>query len=304
MNLQEITKITGLPFKQKGSRMIAACNIDGTPHPRSDKTVATVGKYGAIIISEQGGECLGLNKWIEIYGDGNTIKSDKIEVKQIERIFVDEMHWGASIPNVYRGNLFTFLSTILGYQKTHDAFIRYKVGENSTDRTVFWYTNELNQVCHDATVIYGDDGRRKKVGGGFRSFGVDYGYTGQCLFGSHLIPNFKGEKCVVESEKSALIMSIVDPNRLWLATGGSNKIGPIKEDMLLYPDFDQAGSFWECIGCVDKKGCIIERVDKKRVKTWGCHNANSNLKKWWSGLRVEDGYDVGDYILNKYSKKL
>ena len=90
----------------------------------------------------------------------------------------------------------------------------------------------------------------------------------QCLFGEHLLethPNppceggdlaprcqhplphregWGGSPCLVESEKTALIMSLVCPDKVWLATGGKANF---KEQMLapliglevaVYPDAD------------------------------------------------------------------
>ena len=53
----------------------------------------------------------------------------------------------------------------------------------------------------------------------------------QCLFGLHIIYDITKDNiiCIVESEKTAIIMSIVLPNFLWLATG--SKTG-FKKEML------------------------------------------------------------------------
>lgn len=44
----------------------------------------------------------------------------------------------------------------------------------------------------------------------------------QCLYGQHLLPcRPEAHVCVVESEKTALVMACLRPRELWLATGGS-----------------------------------------------------------------------------------
>ena len=87
--------------------------------------------------------------------------------------------------------------------------------------------------------------------------------VGQCLFGEHLAPLLSPqggetptamsaplplgggwEGALVESEKTALIMSIVKPDTVWLATGGKQNLKAamltplIGLDVALYPDAD------------------------------------------------------------------
>ena len=66
----------------------------------------------------------------------------------------------------------------------------------------------------------------------------------QCLFGIHnLIDYEKGRTvCIVESEKTAVMMSILCPGFLWLATGSKSNLKselllPLKEyNIILFPD--------------------------------------------------------------------
>ena len=71
-----------------------------------------------------------------------------------------------------------------------------------------------------------------------------------CLFGLHLVDIWKdAEVCIVESEKTALLMAIAYGNhagQVWMACGGlenlnREKLKPIieqKRDIILYPDRD------------------------------------------------------------------
>ncbi len=57
-------------------------------------------------------------------------------------------------------------------------------------------------------------------------------------------PSWGGSLCIVESEKTALILSLVCPDKLWLATGGkanfkeSMLVPLIGRDVEVYPDAD------------------------------------------------------------------
>lgn len=268
-----LAEITGLPFKRRGNKMISATYIDGRPHINRDKTFAVLKDGIGIYIKEGGGEDISLNEWLRLYGDIDKLEceyhADVVEYKIPERVYVDELFLDCSIPMEYKGNLFKFLVGKFGYEKTLNAFRKYRVGEVDGD-TVFWYVNELGQICHDNIMTYGENGKRMKEIPPRRKFFMNNGYTGECLFGAHLF-EFNKEICVVESEKTAIIMSIFDKKqRIWMATGGSEKMLHIKEEMKLFPDYDKAGFKW--------KGNVVE---------------------WWNGLDVENGWDVADYVLNK-----
>ena len=65
----------------------------------------------------------------------------------------------------------------------------------------------------------------------------------QCLYGQHLLPRRPdAHVCVVESEKTALIMAALQPQHLWLATAGSGGLSAERVSCLrgrrvtLFPD--------------------------------------------------------------------
>ena len=71
----------------------------------------------------------------------------------------------------------------------------------------------------------------------------------QCLFGQHLLTRRPDDHvCIVESEKTALIMAACRPEHLWLATAGSGGLSAERlhclqgRRVILFPDS----------GCYDK----------------------------------------------------
>lgn len=310
MTLTEIRELTGLPFKRYNNQYVAPCYIDGSPHAAFNKIYTTY-YDGSWWITEQGGEAISLQQWLKLYGDSEKrVPNTKMEEPpKIERKFVSQIIYGKTFPEIYQGNLFLALSRIFGVITTHEAFVRYSIGESSKRDTVFWYRNESGQWLHDQVVPYRTDGKRDKSLDmtGWRKCKSKDGYTGRGVFGGHLIRGFTGEICVVESEKTALIMSLVDKkNRLWVATGGSNKTAQIKENWTMFPDFDDAGKFWECLGCQNKgkTGCVIERKEGRRTKKWECQFGSKKVSHWFKGIDVSDGDDVADYVINKMRKKV
>ena len=82
----------------------------------------------------------------------------------------------------------------------------------------------------------------------------------QCLFGLHLIRKYPEKPVfVVESEKTAVIMSILKPKYLWLATGGLSllsweKIWAIRDRQIrLFPD----------LGCFEKWESKAKEIEQK-----------------------------------------
>ena len=68
-----------------------------------------------------------------------------------------------------------------------------------------------------------------------------------CLFGLHLLQGWGGTVAIVESEKTAVIMSALKPDCLWLATGGKTELNVAKlkplcqHKVILFPDTDENG---------------------------------------------------------------
>lgn len=66
----------------------------------------------------------------------------------------------------------------------------------------------------------------------------------QCLFGEHLLKKYPDKPvCLVESEKTAIICSAVNPDCLWLATGGKGQLNDRVEVLegrriIAFPDID------------------------------------------------------------------
>jgi len=270
-----LPEITGLPFRRYGNRMISATYINGDAHRQKDKTWAVLKSKG-IYIAENGGENISLREWLVKYGDitrlGRRSKGSWEDVKPPKQIWVTDEMVDATIPDKYKGNLYNFLSFAFGKREVRDMLWKYNVGEGSEGETIFWYQNAIGKFCHDQRILYGVNGRRQKDVGGWRKHKVDMGYTAKCVFGAHLI-GVRDDINVVESEKTALIMALSGADGVWVATGGSTKLGGIRDGWKLYPDYDEAGKLWE------KKGEVV---------------------KWWEGEEVSEGEDIGDLVVRKY----
>ena len=132
----------------------------------------------------------------------------------------------------------------------HQVYEDYCIGATSMSNIIFWQIDEQMRVRTGHIMQYYSDGKRHdgyqnwvhceknfkdKVPEGFVLY--------QCLFGEHLLPlRPEAHVCIVESEKTALIMAAHQPQYLWLATSGSSGLNAEKVECLrgrrftLFPD--------------------------------------------------------------------
>jgi hypothetical protein len=157
------------------------------------------------------------------------------------------------------GNNFTdFLKTKFKAEEVFIAMQKYFItgsNERWQGATVFWQIDNLDKVHAGKVLHYNpQNGRRMKDKNNKSS--IDWIHSllkknksisefnlGQCLFGLHLINEDKTNKiALVESEKTAVIMSICMPNYTWLATGSKSGLKydflkPIKDyKIIAFPD--------------------------------------------------------------------
>lgn len=162
-------------------------------------------------------------------------------------------------------NLARFLSQYFSREEMIEAFALYKIGIDYRGDTLFWQIDR-NGNARTAHIMPYDpiNGHRLKKGDvrlgnrkestwiqsrDFWQLSEEERQTKQspddfeqCLFGEHLL-SMKGQDsngmywesklvCIVESEKTALIMSMIDSSKLWLACCGLNSFGQQKKEAL------------------------------------------------------------------------
>lgn len=129
------------------------------------------------------------------------------------------------------------------------VFNDYLVGATRQGHVIFWQIDHLQQVHGGHIMQYRADGHRDGFQGWVHPRLIRQGLLPldwqlyQCLFGQHLLPRRpEAHVCVVESEKTALLMAAVRPNQLWLATCGSGGLSAERVKCLqgrrvtLFPD--------------------------------------------------------------------
>lgn len=150
-----------------------------------------------------------------------------------------------------RNTFVDFLHTLFDDSPKVDAGIeRYCIGGDSHGRTIFPNIDQEGRCVGGAVIPYLANGHRDKSKGAsnihaeLRRKDKTLPTQGdQVLFGSHLLRLYPSATVgMVESQKSAVILSITYPNMVWLATAGMTNfnerlLAPIYDrNVVCYPD--------------------------------------------------------------------
>ena len=136
--------------------------------------------------------------------------------------------------------------TVEQLQRVYD---NYRIGATRRGNVIFWQIDQQGRVHGGHIMQYRADGHRDGFQGWTHTPLIRTGLLPpdwqlyQCLFGEHLLASRPdAHVCIVESEKTALIMAAHQPEYLWLATAGSGGLSAEKVACLqgrrvtLFPD--------------------------------------------------------------------
>jgi len=176
-----------------------------------------------------------------------------------------------------------------------DNLKAYHIGHSKQGMTIFWQIDEQQRVRTGKMMLYKTDGHRDRD----TRYNFDFIHAAlfrddrqpqysdelqekkQCYFGLHLLNQYKVKNveqtvCIVESEKTALIMATAYGNnakQVWMACGGlenltHERLQPIIEQgrkIVLYPDRDGVER-WQAKANAIGYNRIV--VDARPVKEW------------------------------------
>lgn len=148
-------------------------------------------------------------------------------------------------------------------EQVEQVFNDYLIGATRRRGVVFWQIDRDGRVHGGHIMQYRNDGHRDGFQGWThiplirqQKLPKDWQLY-QCLFGEHLLSRRPDARvCIVESEKTALVMAAVLPEHLWLATAGSSGLTPERLQCLkgrrvtVFPDS----------GCYDKWSRVMART--------------------------------------------
>lgn len=218
--------------------------------------------------------------------------------------FIPLEYFNASLAHFEKNPLYKYLCRVFGEAEAQRVFHLYHVGTSAKwgGATVFWQIDANEQVRSGKIILYNSEtGHRVKephsyVSWAHRELQLKDFNLKQCLFGEHLLIRYPDAPVIlVESEKTAIVMSHFIPNYVWVATGGIN--GCFKEefvhslkgrDVTLIPDLG-ATQLWK------EKSIILTRICSRVV-------VSDMLEQIATEEEQSNGLDISDYYLFSPSK--
>lgn len=230
---------------------------------------------------------------------------------------IDFLPWGlleASQKQYEANNFIRYLVQLFGQEKALELVKEYNLGTSKKWQNdgglsvVFWQVDISGQVRQAKVMAYNPTtGRRLKAAEGEKEKFVAFmgklilkkkdANLQQCLFGEHLLARYpEAPVCLVESEKTALIMAGFLPAFVWLATGGKNGAKWTDREVykalegrkvVLYPDL----------------GAFDAWKEKSKLLATVCDVSVSNLLEGKAqGSDWEQGYDIADFFVKAHQQ--
>lgn len=195
-----------------------------------------------------------------LYPTGTINNSDlePVIVAKKEAFFYDTETASAFNIKKYENGLIRFLLTKFQKSELEQILNNYFIG-SVNDGIIFWQIDENYKIHRGKIMWYNADGHRTKLK---HSDGTEYAKISSmwkflnrshdiepemCYFGQHLIKLYPEKPvAIVESEKTCLICSLIEPDFNWIATLSINNfqtyrlkfLQNFKNDILVFPDRD------------------------------------------------------------------
>ena len=178
------------------------------------------------------------------------IKVTPRPIKPIEFISDEVMTNSLNTDN----NFIKFLTSLFDIKDVTKAIELYNLGDTEEGKVIFWQVDREKRVRTGKAMQYDPiTGKRTKEVNWMHEKGFNFK---QCLYGLHLIDKNK-PIAVVESEKTAVIASIVIPNYTWMSTGGKQNTKLIDELKAMAYEF-QEGNLVVSLKVKDKEVAVHE----------------------------------------------
>ena len=190
--------------------------------------------------------------------------------------------------------LTTYLYSHYDEDEVNVTIDKYQVGTSNqfNNSTVFWQMDNTGNIRSGKIMAYETaTGKRRKNKDGkplinwvhFALKLPEFNLK-QCLFGLHLLNDNVKQVAIVESEKTALIMSIEFPNYTWMSTGSlqgfkHEYLAPLKGTAIIaFPDKEGYVQWQKTADILNDKGFEIE------------------VSKLLENKNHEDGWDLVDMM--------
>lgn len=200
-----------------------------------------------------------------------------------------------------RSDFMKFLSTLTDGENLQRLMNDYHLGNTRDDSVIYWQIDRQYRVRTGKVMAYRPDGHRNKdrppnwihsIMKRQQRLREDFNLS-QCLFGEHLLTKYPTRVvAVVESEKSAILGSIVFAEYIWVATGGKSQLDRSKmrvlegREVIMFPDVDG----------------YAEWVERSKLLTFAKVKVSDLLERSATEEERERKIDIGDWIVEHLQK--
>lgn len=228
-------------------------------------------------------------------GNEPLVNVNLVKIAEPKPTFLNCNYVYEAMKNELPNNFISYLKRYFSDKQVSDVVRKYFIGDSNfwNGATIFWQIDENGSVHTGKVMLYDMyTGRRIKkpyshINWIHKVYKINGFVLQQCLFGIHNLKNHKKNNavCIVESEKTAIIMSILYPDYLWLATGSKTNfkeklLKPLKNyKVIVYPDKSEYEDW-------NKKS---EELNKKGY--------NFRCSKFLEDKVADEGVDLADLIL-------
>jgi hypothetical protein len=214
--------------------------------------------------------------------------------------FMDKKYFDASLKGYDQNNFVQFLINRFGEPKAMEAVEAYKIGTSKRwpGANIFWQIDHENKIRGGKIMVYDTStGKRDKTKNSWEHsvLKLDDFNLDQCLFGSHLIKSEHSKTIgIAESEKTAIIASILMPKLIWLASGGKANLKANKakflrnRNIILFPDLTKPG---------DKANCFELWTETAKAIPGINIQVSDYLETRATDEEKIQGLDIADYFL-------
>lgn len=199
-----------------------------------------------------------------------------------------------------KNNFIFFLGRLFDKELIATLIDEFKIGTSKhwSGAIVFWQIDDSENIRTGKIMLYDpQSGKRVKKQVAYiqwvhRILKLKDYHLEQCLFGLHQLPK-GGTKpvAIVESEKTAVLMTGFYPGYCWMATGGLSNLTYSKMKVLagrkiiLYPDLGGSEKWQEKASALIQKGMDV--------------HVSTILEKHGSSADRQSGFDIADFFIKE-----
>jgi hypothetical protein len=176
------------------------------------------------------------------------------------KIYINPDYVNQSFTDYENNNLVQYLIARFGFERANEMVGKYRIGSSNhwPGSTIFWQIDKLGYIRAGKIMQYNrETGKRvkhpfnhitwvHKLADGLqpevKTMAEDFNLN-QCFFGEHLLAEYPDKPvAIAESEKTAIIGSVIIPRFVWLACGSLNGLSTAKcqalqgRHVMLFPD--------------------------------------------------------------------